>query len=89
MRDGVLMDGEREADAGREYLLEDDRTSPPPMVLTFDLMATGGGGEDFPDELSVSRSEPGRIVRTEEVRRKTSAMREDHFGLGLELLIAD
>ena len=44
------------------------------------------------DELSVSLSEEtvtesGReIVSTEEVRRMTSAMRVDHFGLKLELL---
>lgn len=44
------------------------------------------------DELSVSLSEAaeaGReMVRTEEVRRMTLPMRADHFGLGLELLMA-
>ena len=45
------------------------------------------------DELSVSLSEAaeaGReIVSTEEVRRMTLPMRADHFGLGLEVLMAE
>ena len=45
------------------------------------------------DALSVSLSEAaevGReIVSTEEVRRMTLPMRADHFGLGLELLMAE